>query len=439
MTVSHATVDEVGRLVAADEALLTLNERAGGVLGQPFALAPLAGVARLARRLGVIVSRSVRVAEGESDLELWVRAQPEAGQVRLAVSGWRAQQPWPGPSGTTMPDVDAWRWEADGALRLTHLSAELAAREGVRLEEVLGKPLTVLFTLEPDAEGQLPLVDALSRREPLHGQRVRLRGFSGRAAVLNARTRHDASGAFCGFSGTIGEVDDRPASADPALPEAFTQGLDRALRRPLTRIVANADSINAEAEGPIARDYADYAADIAGAGRHLLSLIDDLVDLQAIERPDFTLESEPLDLADLARRAAGLLSVRADDAGVIVDRPSVEATLPARGAFRRVLQILVNLIGNAVRYAPHGSHVSIALASDGPMQTVSIVDTGPGIAAEDASRIFDKFTRLDPAEAGGSGLGLYIARTLARAMGGDLTVESEPDRGARFTLALPRE
>jgi len=221
------------------------------------------------------------------------------------------------------------------------------------------------------------------------------------------------------------------------LSDGFTTGLDRALRRPLARIVANADSIQAEADGPIARDYADYAADIATAGRHLLDLVDDLVDLQAIERPDFAPEIEAIDLADVARRAAGLLAVRADHAGVILDRPDQDEHAAGLGDFRRCLQIVVNLIGNAIRYSPQGERVFVTAMIINDRACVTVADHGKGIAEKDQARIFEKFERIDPSEPGGNGLGLFIARRLARAMGGDLTVTSAPGEGALFTLALP--
>ena len=165
-------------------------------------------------------------------------------------------------------------------------------------------------------------------------------------------------------------------------------------------------------------------------------MVDDLVDQQAIERQDFRPERDSIDLADLARRAAGLLSVRAAGKGVRIDRPGDREHVPATGEFRRVLQILVNLVGNAVRYSQPGSAVTIA-ATGGDMAEVTVTDAGKGIAPEDQARIFEKFERVDPSEPGGTGLGLYIARRLARAMGGDLTVQSAPGQGARFTLTLP--
>jgi signal transduction histidine kinase len=111
--------------------------------------------------------------------------------------------------------------------------------------------------------------------------------------------------------------------------------------------------------------------------------------------------------------------------------------LLARGEFRRVLQILVNLIGNAVRYSPEGSMVWIRTEVEEDLAVIIVADQGQGIAVQDQDRIFEKFERVDPSEPGGSGLGLYISRRLARAMGGDITVDSAPGFGARFALMLP--
>jgi signal transduction histidine kinase len=275
-------------------------------------------------------------------------------------------------------------------------------------------------------------------------QRATIRA-SGRQVRLSAAPRTDPSGVFAGFIGSAHMIEDEtpaPAAAPPEVPreavsEAFALRLDRALRTPLGRIIANADSIHAQTEGPIRRDYADYASDIASAGRHLLGLVDDLVDLQAVERPDFAPAAEPIDLADIGRRAAGLLGVRAAERGVKIDAPQDLDKAPATGEFKRALQILVNLIGNAVRYSPDGGMVWIRTHRDRGTAVIIVADQGKGIAPEDQARIFEKFERVDPSEPGGSGLGLYIARRLARAMGGDLTVDSALGQGARFMLTLP--
>jgi signal transduction histidine kinase len=168
----------------------------------------------------------------------------------------------------------------------------------------------------------------------------------------------------------------------------------------------------------------------------LLALVDDLVDLQAIERPDFRPETEEIDLADVARRAAGLLAVRAGERQVRIDGPASGESLPASGDFRRALQVVVNLLTNAIRYSPEGGQVWIRTDREGDLAALIIADQGKGISAGDQERIFEKFERIDPAEPGGTGLGLYIARRLARAMDGDLAVDSAPGQGARFTFTL---
>lgn len=435
--VAHATVAANGTLTVADPALDGLNARAGGRIGEPVAVPQLATVARLARRLGIVVSRSVTVADEDADVVLWVRAQPEGDSVRLAVSGWRETPAWrpvqaADEAALVATDAD-WRWETDAALRLTFVSLDTAAQAGLDGFALLGQPLTALFALEDAADGALPILDALARRRPFEDQPARVRA-TGRPVRLSAAVRHAGDGSFAGLSGAATIA--TPEMAAEVLPASFTSGLDRALRTPLARIVANADSINAETDGPIATGYAGYAADIADAGRHLLGLIDDLVDLQAVERPDFTLAVEPIDLADVARRAAGLLGVRAAEARVTVERPSVSQAVPVLGDFRRALQIVVNLLGNALRYSPAGARVAIMVEGDGRTARLTVADQGKGIAAADQARVFAKWERVDPGEPGGSGLGLYIARRLARAMGGDLTVASAPGEGARFTFSL---
>jgi len=314
---------------------------------------------------------------------------------------------------------------------------------------MLGQPLTGLFRLEQDEAGELPILTAVAAQGRFDGQKAELRG-TGRMVRLAATPRTDPGGRFAGFVGAAHMLDQAvpaapkvdtplPQAAAPfgGFPDSFSQRLDRALRGPLGKIIANADSISAQTEGPLKPDYAEYASDIANAGRHLLGLVDDLVDLQAIERDDFEIGDEAIDLADVARRAAGLLAVRAAQAEVRIDRPAMDELVPVHGEFRRALQVMVNLIGNAVRYSPPGAMVWIRLERDEQRGHVIVADQGKGIAQSDQQKIFEKFGRVDPTEPGGSGLGLYIARRLARAMGGDLVVDSAPGQGARFVFSLP--
>lgn len=444
----HGRVDPDGRLLEAESRLAELNARAGGTIGLAFAVPQIAVLARLAQRLGVTVARTVAVADGPDEIELWVRAEPDDDGVRLAISGWRSKAPW-APAESLRRDRDFlvrdvdWAWETDATLRLTAIGEALATT-GVDANGLLGASITELFTIEADDDGAMPILGVLAMHEAFEQQPATVRA-SGQRVLLSGTPRRDNDGVFVGYVGTVRAVEGAASAAPAPAPgaEADTLGasfgaqLDRALRGPLGRIIANADSIHAQADGPIRKDYADYAADIAGAARHLMGLVDDLADLQAIERPDFQPLGEPIDVADVARRAAGLLNVRASERGVRIDRPQEVDSVPATGEFRRALQILVNLIGNAVRYSPDEGMVWIRTAREGDRAVVIVADQGRGIAVEDQARIFEKFERVDPSEPGGSGLGLYIARRLARAMGGDLTVDSAPGQGARFVLTIP--
>jgi signal transduction histidine kinase len=446
-------VDAQGRLVEAQPRLAALQRAAGGEEQGPLAIPQVAALARLAARLGIAISRPAVAAEGDSDLDLWVRAEPDPDGVALTVTGWRrrpARGPAPGAEAAREADflraAADWTWETDGALRLTALSPAAAAAAGQAPAELLGNPLTQLFRLAEAGEAELPLLSALAEQRRFDGQPAELRGGRGGRYMLAGIPLLGADGRFAGFRGSATALAEprQPAGAPaavaaPAQPDAgaFGERLDKALRAPLARIVTSAEAIASRDEGALRRDYAGYADDIATAGRHLLALVDDLVDLQAIERADFAPEKEEIDLADVARRAAGLLAVRAADRRVRIDAPASGEALPAAGSFRRAMQIVVNLLANAIRYSPEGAMVWIRTDREGDLVALIVADQGKGIAAEDQTRIFDKFERVDPTEPGGTGLGLYIARRLARAMGGDISVDSAPGQGARFTFTLP--
>lgn len=445
---AHGRVDIHGRLVEADPMLLGLHMRAGGEEGGVVAVPQIATLARLAQRLGILISRGVIAADADNDLDLWVRAEPEGGQVRLTVGGWTPRPArLPAPASQIDRETDFlrasadWLWETDEEMRIVAMSSAAERVMGVHASSVIGQPLTGLFKLSENAEKDMPLLSGLGAHRRFSGQHAILRE-TGLAVELSAVPILDGSGRFCGFRGSAMCVQPPAPLAlvegTKAPVDAFGERLDSALRQPLDRIIASAETISTQSEGPLRKDYADYAADIASAGRHLLALVDDLVDLQAIERPDFAPAIEDIDLADIARRASGLLAVRASDHNVRIDKPAADERLPARGEFKRVLQILVNLIGNAVRYSPDGGMVWIRIEEEGDLAMVIVADQGKGIDIADQQRIFERFERVDTAEPGGSGLGLYIARRLARAMDGEVNVDSAPGQGARFMLTLPK-
>jgi len=447
VTLNHTAVrgrlDNSLRLVEAEPKLLALHRRAGGVEGGPLAIPSVAALARLAQRLGIVISRAVIAADGERDLDLWVRAEPDGEGIALSVTSWSERPPQaPAAFPENQREADFlraaadWVWEADQALRFTSLSPTAAAAIGKGTAELIGKQLTRLFRFLEGEDGALPILSALAEQRRFDDQIAELRGTRARYRLAGVPLI-DGAGRFAGFRGHATSIVAHEAELEPEDAPAFGRRLDQALRTPLDHIIAQAETLGAQKEGPLSSDYAGYATDIASAGRHLLAMVDDLVDLQAIERPGFSPAIETIDLADIARRAAGLLSVRASDRGVRIDKPSDGDKLPARGDFRRVLQIMMNLVVNAIRYSPEGGMIWIRPEHDGDTASIIVADLGKGIASDDQARIFDKFERVDPTEPGGTGLGLYIARRLARAMGGDLAVDSAPGQGARFKLTLP--
>jgi signal transduction histidine kinase len=445
-------VDAEGRLVAADPPLAALQAQAGGDEGGVLAVPQIAALARLARRLGITISRTAIAADGEQDVDLWVRAEPQGDEIALAITGWSGRPARPAaPAAPAEREADFlraaadWMWETDDTLRLTQLSPGAAAAIGRNPAEFVGKQLTRLFRFRESGDGALPILTALAEHKGFEGQLAELRGGRKGRYLLAGVPLIDGMGRFAGFRGAATALraqPDGPPANDALTPRAphgnaFGERLDLALRRPLAHIIDAAERLRAQPEGPLRRDYAGYAGDIAAAGRHLLALVDDLVDLQAIERPDFRPDAEAIDLADIARRAAGLLSVRAADRDVTIDGPGEGETLPATGDFTRALQVMMNLITNAIRYTPEGGQVWLRPEREGDLAAIIVADQGKGIAEEDQERIFERFERVDISEPGGTGLGLYIARRLARFMHGDISVDSAPGQGARFTFTLP--
>lgn len=444
----HATVNAQGELVSADEPLLGLHLRAGGAEGGPLAIPQLAALARLALRLNTLISRPVIAADTDTDVDMWVRARPENGVVNLTIVDWKEREavaPAPILEQERQSDfiraAEGWNWRIDNELRFLAMPRIAAATNGENWPKA-GTLLTQFFKLEEGDDHQFPILKAMADRVPFLDQHATVRDRPQERYVLSGFPIFDTHGGLVGYRGKAATV--APAGTTKgagtaeqgAYAQMFGQRLDRALRKPLGRIIANADTISSQLQGPLRRDYANYASDIAAAGRHLLELVDDLADLQAIERPDFNPVMEDIDLADIARRTAGLLAVKAADRRIRIDAPGPEESLPATGEFRRSLQILVNLVGNAIRYGPEGSMVWIRAEREESWAKIVVADQGRGIAPEDQEKIFDKFERLGRDEAGGSGLGLYISRRLARAMEGDVTVDSAPGQGARFTLRL---
>lgn len=480
-----ALLDREGRILRADDALMTLQIEAGGEPHGPLALPALAALVRLALRLGTPLSRSVELAREEADISLWAQLRPEGEWLHVSLLDWQERRPRESFSragalqGLLDPSFGrGWEWQVDDQMRFCR--PDVSAAKLGHAAPGDGQTFTAFFALMDDPSGAqrgMPMIEALVRHMNFEGQLARLRGDDNVRYRLSGTALFEADGTFAGYRGRAvreemaspaGQPSAHAAARVPVAPPvaeppvdaqrpataaassagvrvppvdlfgpALSRRLDSALRQPISRIIANAGTISDRVNGPLRQDYVNYATDIASAGRHLLALVDDLADLQAIEGPGFKPVSEEVDLSEIARRAAGLLNIRADARRITIEAPRPDERVFARAEYRRVLQILVNLVGNAVRHSPEQSTIWIRLDEIDGRARVVVADQGNGVDASDHHRIFERFERLGNTDGEGSGLGLYISRQLARAMGGDIMIDSALGSGARFTLDLP--
>lgn len=424
-------VDREGRLTEADPALIRLQEDAGSMLGAPLALPQLAAVVRSAMKLGVPLSRSVIAASADQDLDLWVRVEPDSEGATLTIEGWKARPPAPPrltlvgsePDGGEDGEASPMSFTTDAELRIKSLDERLAGRLGIEAGEAQGQPLTRIFVLIDDDDGMMPLLTAIGSRQDFRGQAARARrGDEGQRLSFDGKVI-ETRGKFAGYEIRIA----MEGGAEPA--GVFDPALDEALRSPLDHIIAAADRIVDRSEGPLRSDYAAYAGDIAAAGRHLLSVIRSMTEQEGQE-------AAHVDLAKAANEAVALVQARAEEQSVVIETAGVEESILAEGEERGTVQILVNLLGNAVRHSPPGGNIALIVERRDKMIAATVADEGPGIAEADQERIFERYERVGDTP-GGIGLGLAISRRLARSMGGDILLQSTPGEGARFTLLLP--
>lgn len=446
---AHGVSDGDDRLLSAQEPLAGLQMRCGGELPGTIAVPELLEIVTRARRSNVRVSRVVNAQDGSDAISAWVEVQPEGAGCAIRVRSWQTGA-LPSEDGAV---AERRRIEIDR--HLAELTAYLDAGQRILAANSEGGELAAVTAAMNGAVGAvwtdfLP-PETVTHQQPLHwrlldGARVVVPGShrEWRVALIPHRQPGFEPAGF-----ELLLISDQPAaSADavvpaapvpPPAPRRSLVGRDLApvLKQPIARIVANAETIRTRLAGPLPDAYAEYAGEIASAGTLLLGLLEDMADLEAVESEGFRTVPDQIDLSEVARQAAGILSVRAREKGIAIAAPGPDQQLPALAEFRRVLQVLLNLIGNAIRYAPENSHIAIELEAHGPRARVIVADQGPGLSPEQQARVFDKFERLGRSGDGGSGLGLYISRRLARAMEGDLTVESVPGEGARFILDVP--
>jgi signal transduction histidine kinase len=219
----------------------------------------------------------------------------------------------------------------------------------------------------------------------------------------------------------------------------FLANMSHELRTPLNAIIGFSQVLREGMFGEVNERQKEYLDDILSSGNHLLSLINDVLDLSKVEAGQVELQLAPFSLQDALERGVSMVRERATKDGVQVALHANGGLDVVTGDERRIRQVIFNLLSNAVKFTPAGGSVDVwAMQVNGEVR-VSVADTGPGVAAEDLERIFEEFQQ---SEAGleqneGTGLGLALSRRLVELHGGRIWVESELGRGSTFVFTLP--
>jgi signal transduction histidine kinase len=218
----------------------------------------------------------------------------------------------------------------------------------------------------------------------------------------------------------------------------FLATMSHELRTPLNAIIGFSEVLHEQMFGELNERQLAYVDDVLEAGRHLLSLINDVLDLAKIEAGRMELELSSVAIPEILRSAVSMLSERASGGGIALALSTEPEEITITADERRVRQIVFNLVSNAVKFTPSGGRVDIsALAEDGRVE-IAVTDTGPGIRPEELERIFEEFEQATAGKkAEGTGLGLPLSRKLVELHGGRLWVESEPGKGSTFRFTLP--
>jgi signal transduction histidine kinase len=257
--------------------------------------------------------------------------------------------------------------------------------------------------------------------------------YAGLEQEVQERTRELAT--------ALAELDEKSRELEAAShhKSEFLANMSHELRTPLNAISGFSQVLRKQLFGQINEKQAEYLDDILGSAGHLLSLIDDVLDLSKVEAGQIDLQVMPFSLPEALERGVVIVRERATKGGVRISLSSDPGVDTVIGDERRIRQVIFNLLSNAVKFTPAGGTVDIVGAQlDGELR-VSVSDTGPGIAPKDQERIFEEFQQ---AAAGkeqreGTGLGLALSKRLVELHGGRIWVESELGKGSRFVFTLP--
>jgi len=348
-----------------------------------------------------------------------------------------------------------WFWEADEKHRMTHVSERYFEVTGVESKIYIGKRRWDNAQEDTDNEKWARHMADLVARRPFRGFSYNIKTSDGRrlTIVINGIPIFDQDGVFIGYRGTGSDITLQRVTEeqrDAALREAeranrakseFLATMSHEFRTPLNAILGFSEMMRAQYFGPLGSDnYQEYANDIHDSGEHMLELVNDVLDIAAIEAGKRAIIKETINVNELLRDCVRNIELVASGGGIKLTLDGPE-DLPRLFADKRsVTQIVLNIISNAVKFTEEDGTIAVSAAAEGNNTIIKVSDSGAGIPPDKLPSITEPFSQAhtDPHKAQkGTGLGLSIVKSLVNVHDGVLDIESELGKGTTVIVTLP--
>lgn len=344
--------------------------------------------------------------------------------------------------------------------RITSWNRAAEAMLGYRADEAIGEPIQMLIPPDRQAE-EMAILARLSRGEAIQTFETQRVARDGRLIEVSLAISpiRDAQGHIVGASKIARDItplrqaeqsrrmalqleaENRQVQESSRLKSLFLANMSHELRTPLNAVIGFADLLQMGVVKHDSPKHAEYLGHISSSGRHLLQLINDVLDLSKVESGHFEFHPESIDLQALVTDALNLLRAEAERKQITLHQ-DIDARLPALHLDpARLKQAIYNYLSNAIKFTPNGGRVMVRAEPEGGSDwKLEVEDTGIGIAAADLPLLFTEFQQLDAGHSkqhAGTGLGLALTRRLVEAQGGTVGVRSTPGQGSVFHLVLP--